>query len=213
MLFASSESASQPEGQVKTIFPSLSFWMGILCVATLSVMCAVYGIQSSSLFGVISAFFAFETCVGMYFPSIAKLRSTVIPESHRPTIMTLFTVPLNVLVVGVIAFHPIIGDLGSLGIASVAMGIATSCMIPLRSILQEEDHQQKLQARKNWARVKGASGMLLALSLSRSRSKERLKDSLEEKEKHNVTRIIHPRARARMDTNTRLQRSVSIRGF
>jgi uncharacterized membrane protein len=46
----------------------------------------------------IIAFFAFEFSVGLYFPSIGMLRSRIVPEAHRSTIMTIFRIPLNLIV-------------------------------------------------------------------------------------------------------------------
>merc|ERR1711971_386700 len=215
-----------PFGTVFSCFMACAFWGSIVCgklgndfsidvkstmagilfTSTLSFTSAVHAIRSRNLFGIIAAFFAFETCVGMYFPSVAKLRSTVIPESHRPTIMTLYTVPLNVLVVGVIAFHPMTGDLGSLIIASVAMGIATLCMIPLRSILREEDRRKKLNTKKNWAIVRGASRILTALHRVSRSSHVKLND-LDENE------ALNPITRAKMDSDERLHESLSIIPF
>jgi MFS transporter, MFS domain-containing protein family, molybdate-anion transporter len=48
------------------------------------------------------SFMVFEACVGLYFPSIGTLRSQYIPEANRSTIMNLFRVPLNFLVVVVL---------------------------------------------------------------------------------------------------------------
>ena len=47
-----------------------------------------------------AAFFAFELCVGLYFPAIGTLRSKYVPEGQRAIIMNLFGIPLNMLVVG-----------------------------------------------------------------------------------------------------------------
>jgi hypothetical protein len=47
----------------------------------------------------IAAFFLFEACVGMYFPSIGSLRAKYIPDKYRSVIMNLFGIPLNLIVV------------------------------------------------------------------------------------------------------------------
>jgi len=144
---------------------------GILLISTISFSVAVYAIQTQDLFTIIVAFFTFEACVGMYFPSIGALRGKLIPESHRSMIMALFTIPLKVLVIGVIYFHPTLGDIGALIIASVACGIAAVCMIALRSILrEEEDRQRRLDAKKNWVKLKSASVFLSALQRPKSKS-------------------------------------------
>ena len=54
-----------------------------------------------SLVPLIAAFFAFEACVGVYFPLIGTLRSQFLPDAYRGVIMNLFGVPLNLIVVGV----------------------------------------------------------------------------------------------------------------
>ncbi|KAI8904373.1 hypothetical protein EDD86DRAFT_194854 [Gorgonomyces haynaldii] len=41
----------------------------------------------------------FELACGLYFPSMAAIKSTVIPEATRSTVMNLFRVPLNLMVV------------------------------------------------------------------------------------------------------------------
>ena len=48
------------------------------------------------------AFNIFELCCGMYFPIIGTLRSKYVPEETRATIMNIFRVPLNLIVVMVL---------------------------------------------------------------------------------------------------------------
>ncbi|KAH7659583.1 Molybdate-anion transporter protein [Dioscorea alata] len=43
-------------------------------------------------------FCTFEACVGIFWPSIMKMRSQYIPEESRSTIMNFFRIPLNVFV-------------------------------------------------------------------------------------------------------------------
>jgi len=45
------------------------------------------------------AFLFIEISLGMYFPSIGTLRSSLVPGSHRSTIINLFRIPLNLLTV------------------------------------------------------------------------------------------------------------------
>jgi MFS family permease len=117
--------------------------VGVLLVSTLAFSGSVRAIQTDSLLGIISAFFAFEACVGMYFPCIGTIRSKIVPEKHRCAIMTLFAVPLNILVVGVISFQPKLGNVGSLTIASFAMGVAMMCMVILQRKLQKQEELKK----------------------------------------------------------------------
>ncbi|KAG6636474.1 molybdate-anion transporter-like isoform X3 [Carya illinoinensis] len=43
-------------------------------------------------------FCAFEACVGIFWPSMMKMRSQYIPEEARSTIMNFFRIPLNIFV-------------------------------------------------------------------------------------------------------------------
>ncbi len=43
-------------------------------------------------------FCLFEACVGLFWPSIMKMRSQYIPEESRSTIMNFFRIPLNIFV-------------------------------------------------------------------------------------------------------------------
>jgi len=45
------------------------------------------------------AFLCFELCVGVYFPMIGTLKSSVVPEGSRVTIYNLYRVPMNSIVV------------------------------------------------------------------------------------------------------------------
>ena len=135
----------------------ITIMAGILFVSTTAFSWSVCAIQTENIFAIIIAFFAFEACVGMYFPSIGIIRSQVLPESHRPVIMTLFAMPLNLLVVGVIFFHSTLGEIGALTIASFAMGIATACTFFLRWKLQEQQHQSKREEKHYWRRVDSAT--------------------------------------------------------
>ena len=45
------------------------------------------------------AFLLFEVCVGAFFPAMAVLRSKVLPSTGLSTIMNIFRVPLNIIVV------------------------------------------------------------------------------------------------------------------
>eukprot|EP01083_Nonionella_stella_P025063 69048_1 len=47
-------------------------------------------------------FIVFECCVGMYFPTIGGLRGKYVPDNVRATIMNIFRIPLNVIVVVVL---------------------------------------------------------------------------------------------------------------
>jgi len=115
--------------------------LSMLAVATLAMGGAVaatkwpLGVPSALL---ISSFFLFEACVGMYFPSIGTLRSKYIPDSQRGVIMNLFGIPLNVLVVSVFLSIKKLGVNGALGVSAGALGLATLSMAKLLSMDKKE---------------------------------------------------------------------------
>lgn len=59
------------------------------------------GKDSSLPFGgciLLFGFCIFESCVGIFWPSMMKMRSQYIPEEARSTIMNFFRIPLNLFV-------------------------------------------------------------------------------------------------------------------
>lgn len=124
----------------KMSVPTEKFTAGMLSVATLAMSGAAITVSSSmSLPALIASFFAFEACVGMYFPSIGTLRSKYVPDSNRSIIMNLFGIPLNVLVVSVFLSISKLGLKGALGISAGALGLATLCMLRLNSIINQPE--------------------------------------------------------------------------
>lgn len=70
--------------------------VGVFLVGALALSVPVF---SHSLIPVLLSFIVFETCVGVFFPCLGLLRSKVIPDSIQGSVMNIFRVPLNVLVV------------------------------------------------------------------------------------------------------------------
>ena len=120
--------------------PTEKFAAAMLMLATVAMTGASWMVSSAgqhAMWGLMLSFFAFEACVGMYFPSIGTLRSKYVPDSHRSVIMNLFGIPLNVLVVGVFLSIKQLGVQGALSISSGALGLATLCMFQLRRMAHE----------------------------------------------------------------------------
>ena len=113
---------------------------GMLSVAALAMGGATFAASSAStpLWTLVAGFFAFEACVGMYFPSIGTLRSKYVPDSHRSVIMNLFGIPLNVLVVSVFLSIKRLGVSGALSISTGALGVAAACMFALSRLNAKE---------------------------------------------------------------------------
>jgi MFS family permease len=125
----------------KMAVPTETFTVAMLTVATLAMSGATWMVSSSSvnvLWGLMASFFAFEACVGMYFPSIGTLRSKYVPDSHRSVIMNLFGIPLNVLVVSVFLSIQKLGVKGALAISSGSLGLATIAMFQLRRMVRRD---------------------------------------------------------------------------
>lgn len=122
----------------------------MLSVATLAMAAATWTVKSTTgvcLAAIVAAFFSFEACVGMYFPSIGTLRSKYIPDSHRSVIMNLFGIPLNVLVVSVFLSINKLGLAGALGVSTGALGVATLCMWQLlRSVSSKKEEVSPLSS-------------------------------------------------------------------
>lgn len=68
----------------------------VMCCAAVALLVPV--ITSNPYFCFL-AFVAFELCCGIYFPAAASLRSVIIPEDSRTTIMSMYRMGLNILVV------------------------------------------------------------------------------------------------------------------
>jgi hypothetical protein len=51
----------------------------------------------------LSAFCVFEACCGIYWPALGTMRSRYIPEEVRASVMNIFRLPLNLLVVSVLS--------------------------------------------------------------------------------------------------------------
>jgi len=115
--------------------------LAMLLAATAAMAAACAGAALGPLVPVVAAFFVFEACVGMYFPSIGTLRSKYLPDSHRSVIMNLNAIPLNVLVVSVFLSIKKLGVTGALGIATGALGLSAVSMSALIGMSQSKEQE------------------------------------------------------------------------
>jgi len=109
----------------------------LLLATTAITMATLFGAQSLGL--LILSLFAFEFCVGMYFPSIGTLRSKYLPDSHRSVIMNLFGIPLNLIVVSVFLSIEALGVQGAFQCGSISLAFATVCMSILTTYRKEDN--------------------------------------------------------------------------
>lgn len=112
-----------------------------MAAATVSTTTLSVSGAASSLAGLVAAFFAFELCVGLYFPSIGTLRSKYVPDSHRSVIMNLFGIPLNALVISVFLSIRRLGVSGALAVATASLGLATAAMAALDRTLRTDSEE------------------------------------------------------------------------
>jgi len=124
--------------------PTEILMSNMLAGATLSMGLAAVSQSFSgwaSLLSLIVSFCSFETCVGMYFPSIGTIRSKYIPDSQRSVIMNIFGIPLNLLVVSVFLCFKFLGVTGALGVSTISLAVATLSMMKLRFSVQKQAPQ------------------------------------------------------------------------
>jgi len=110
----------------------------MLTVATCAMASATWA-TGGGVAALIAAFFAFEACVGMYFPLIGTLRGKYLPDEYRGVIMNLFGIPLNLIVVGVFLSLGQLGLTGALSCSTAALGAALVAGLSLRATSASED--------------------------------------------------------------------------
>eukprot|EP00668_Euglena_longa_P016668 GGOE01020956.1.p1 GENE.GGOE01020956.1~~GGOE01020956.1.p1 ORF type:complete len:457 (-),score=147.29 GGOE01020956.1:406-1776(-) len=71
-------------------------------VFAISAVCLLVPMLTRSPMLLMPAFCVYEVMVGVFWPAIGTLRSDFLPENHRTTIMNLYRVPLNFLVMAVL---------------------------------------------------------------------------------------------------------------
>eukprot|EP00899_Mesostigma_viride_P004902 jgi/Mesvir1/14412/Mv09798-RA.1 len=79
--------------------PPESYLRFVFLLASAAMMAAA---MTENTFTLLLAFFVFETCVGIFWPSQMKLRSQYVPEEFRTSLMVFFRIPLNMIVVMVL---------------------------------------------------------------------------------------------------------------
>lgn len=77
-----------------------SFMRPVLLLSSVALMLPILFPKSQII--VLLSFILFEICVGIFWPSLGTMRGKYIPEANRATIMNLFRVPLNLIVVVVL---------------------------------------------------------------------------------------------------------------
>merc|ERR1712113_253899 len=79
-----------------SLAPAEYIGVGCFVVGAAALMVPVF---STQVVAVLGAFLVFETCVGIFQPCGGVLRSKVIPDKLQGSVMNMFRIPLNSLVV------------------------------------------------------------------------------------------------------------------
>jgi MFS family permease len=106
--------------------------VGMLAVAVGGMATAAVAGSSSQLAVLAAAFFAFELCVGLYFPTIGTLRAKYLPDEHRSILVNLFGIPLNLIVVTVFTRIKHLGTKGALWCSASSLTLALLAGVLLR---------------------------------------------------------------------------------
>ncbi|XP_065858494.1 uncharacterized protein [Euphorbia lathyris] len=88
-------------------------------------------------------FCAFESCVGIFWPSIMKMRSQYIPEEARSTIMNFFRIPLNIFVCVVLYNVDAFPIIVMFGMCSIFLFVA--CLLQRRLMAISEIQKPRAQ--------------------------------------------------------------------
>ena len=93
------------------------------------------------------AFVVFEMCVGLYFPSIGALRGKYVPDSVRATIMNIFRIPLNVIVVAVLCQIDALGLRKTFHLAAALLIVGAGAAYALHEFKVTEDEVSSKDAK------------------------------------------------------------------
>ncbi|CAM6128811.1 unnamed protein product [Calypogeia fissa] len=97
-------------------------------------------------------FCIFESCVGVFWPSIMKMRSQYIPEESRSTIMNFFRIPLNMFVC-VVLYN--VSDFPISGMFSMcAIFLLLAAVLQRRLYVLAEKQQRLKISEETWSQSK-----------------------------------------------------------
>lgn len=115
--------------------------LGMLTLAVGGMATAAVVGGSANLAVLAAAFFAFELCVGLYFPTIGLLRSKYLPDEHRSILVNLFGIPLNLIVVTVYTQIKRLGTQGALWCSTGSLALSLIAGAALRFIAVRGDKE------------------------------------------------------------------------
>jgi len=90
------------------------------------------------------AFCVFEVCVGVFWPSMMKMRATYVPEDLRATIINLFRIPLNLFVCIVLYNVEAIPLYGMFGVCVGLLVLSFLCQLRLEQAAPAAGYTSKI---------------------------------------------------------------------
>merc|ERR1712032_583900 len=104
----------------KTRFQATDVFPLVLVIAALAL--AFAAASGFSFYSTIFSYIVFEAAAGFYWPAAGSLKSRIVPEESRATVYNLYRIPLNTIVVVVLADG--IDLKTSINIAASLLGLA-----------------------------------------------------------------------------------------
>jgi len=108
------------------------------------------------------AFFIFEAGVGLYFPSIGTLRSKYVPDAQKGAILSVFRIPLNLIVIIAFMSAGKLGVSGALAVSATTLLCACLAQVALSKEGLKHDAAKRVAERRAAAESKAAAQKLAA---------------------------------------------------
>ena len=88
-------------------------------------------------------FLLFEVCVGAYWPASGVVRASVIPESMRATVMSLYRIPLNAIVLLALFKVDTMTESVIFIACCLLLCVAVGCLLWLEKLGEQADKEEQ----------------------------------------------------------------------
>lgn len=116
--------------------------VGFITLVVSAFLLAVAGLVKAHTVRLI-AFCGFELCCGVYWPMVATLRSRYIPEETRATVMNMFRIPLNGIVVLILMSIARVSEVVVFASCTILLVCALLVQYKLSKTVQDADAADK----------------------------------------------------------------------
>jgi len=120
--------------------PARKYMVYVFATAAVAMLPAALGM---GFYPQLLGFCLFECCVGVYFPTWGSLRSAVVPEESRSTIMNLFRVPLNFIVVLILINIDWLNGSTVFMLCCIGLSISVACQMQINDLLANEENDRE----------------------------------------------------------------------